>query len=65
MSGIAAGVETGDDKHAAVFFDDEKQRVGKAAQERAAHVLKNDRELAGILARALDDGVDRFAEAPA
>jgi hypothetical protein len=52
-------MEAGNHKQGVIFFDDEKQRVGKTAQESAAHVLEDDLELLGILAHALDDGVNR------
>ena len=56
-------MEAGDQEQG-VFFDYKKQRIGKAAQMRAADVLVRDGELPGILADALDQSVNRLAETP-
>jgi len=54
-------METGDNEQGFVF-PDEEQRVRKAAQKCAAHVLEHDRKLPGVGAEALDEGVNRLAE---
>jgi hypothetical protein len=45
---IAAAVETGDDGQRFVSLDHEHKRVGKAAEQGAAHTLVNHRELGGV-----------------
>jgi len=61
---IATGVKTGDNKQSVIVFHNE-QRVGKAAQESAAHPLMNDGKLQRIGAHAVNQGVNRFSETAA
>lgn len=58
---IAAGVKTGNHDQG-VVFDDEKQRVRKAAQQGATSNLKDDGKLSRIIAHPVDDGVNSLAE---
>jgi hypothetical protein len=57
-------VETGDDGQSRVV-NDEHQRVGKTPQQGTADVFVYNRELPGIVAHALDHGVNRRAETSA
>lgn len=65
MGGLSARMETGDNKHIAVFLEDEKQGVGKAPHKGAAHSFEDGWKLLGILAHPFDHCVDRLAEASA
>ena len=58
---VAAGMETGDNQQG-FAFNDEKQRVRKAAQKSSAHVLEHDGKLPGIGGHAPGEGVKRCAE---
>lgn len=65
MGGIAAGVKTRDDKQVVIVFDNEKQQIGKPAQEGAASVFVDNRKLQRVGDHALDHGVNSFVKATA
>jgi len=58
-------MEAGDDKQGVVFFNEEKEGVGKTPQERASHGLEDEVELPWISAHALDHCINFLTEAPA
>ena len=62
---IAATVEAGDNGQRVVGFDNEHERVGKAAKQGAAHIPVDHGELPGARAHALDHGVNCLAETSA
>jgi hypothetical protein len=58
-------METGDNKHIAVFLQSEKQGIGKVPHKSAAHLFEDGWKLPGILAHPFDHWVNRLAEASA
>jgi hypothetical protein len=58
-------MKAGDHGQGFIRFNDEHQRIGKAAKQSASHVLVDHGELPGMAADALDAGVECCAEAPA
>jgi len=58
---VAAGMKDSNHEQG-VIFENKEERVWKAAQEGAAHVLVDNRKLPGIAAHPFDQGVNRLAE---